>query len=353
MAIYFLDLVMLETEHLVRSSLILLLLIPFSLLAQRHPNQEIDSLLRKGIESIVLQNYDGANETFNYLDSLYSENPLGNIYLSATEIAKSVDYEEEVKSEFVDSLLSIAKDKTDKFLDQDGDDLWYNYYDALIYGYKAYYSSISGNLISAFSDGVQSLNVFQNCLEIDNKFYEAYIAYGSYKYWKSAQTKSLLWLPFVSDNRDEGIEFLEKAIESNPYNRHLAAFSLIWIYIDHEKSDLAVDLANKMLDEYKGSRFFMWGLARAYQDIDKGKAISTFKDLLESVQKIENRNQYNDIVLKHKIAMLLYDVGENSKALKLCNEILDFNIKSIKIKERLHSRIIRAEELKNKIMENN
>ena len=39
------------------------------------------------------------------------------------------------------------------------------------------------------------------------------------------------------------------------------------------KPEKAVQLSNEMLiNEYKDSRFFKWGLARAYKDIDKEKA---------------------------------------------------------------------------------
>ncbi len=44
-------------------------------------------------------------------------------------------------------------------------------------------------------------------------------------------------------------------------------------------------------------------------------------------------------MLKHKIAMLNDDIGNFSEALNLCNEILDIDIKSDKIKKRLEDRI--------------
>ncbi len=338
-------------EHLVRSSLFLFIIAAKIILGQNHPNSTIDSLLKAGVNNIVLQNYQCAKIIFSELDNLFENEPLGKIYLAATEIAKSVDFEEELSEEYIDSLLSLAKDKTDKLLASDSDNLWYNYYDALIFGYKAYYHSISGNLISAFADGAFSLRLFQKCLEIDNNFYEAYIALGSYNYWKSAQTKSLLWLPFVSDNRDVGIEYLEKAIQSFSYNKYLATYSLMWIYIDYGESEKAVDLSLKMLDKYENSRFFMWGLARAYQDIDNEKAINVYKQLYESVEAIPDRNQFNEIVLKHKLAMLYDETGNFEKSLKLCNGILDFRFKSIKIKERLLDRIGRTEELKETLEE--
>lgn len=337
---------MLEIELLVRYSLFILFLIFNFCFAQSHPNSKIDSLLNKGINDIIMQKYSNAKNTFLYLDEKFNENPLGNIYLAATEIAKAVDYEEDLNQSYLDSLLALAKSKTDLLLNNDDENIWHHYYEALINGYHAYYSALTTNLVLAFSDGVSSLQSFQRCLEIDPDFTEAYIALGTYNYWKSAQVKSLLWLPFIPDNREDGIAYLEKSLKADSYNKYLAAYSLVWIYIDYNESSKAIDLSLRMLDEYEESRFFKWGLARAYQDIDKRKAIDIYYQILNSVETIRNNNQFNEVLIKHKIAMLYNEIGEFNKAYIICKEILDFKFKSGKIEKRLQDRIKRAKVLK-------
>ena len=166
-------------ELLARSSFLILICTNI-LFGQIHPDDKIDSLLRIGIENIILQNYSEANRIFTKLDMDYPDNPLGSVYLAAIEITKSVDYGEEVGVDEVDSLLSSAFEKAEFLLNKDDKNIWHNYYEALIYGYKAYFYSITGNIISAFADGVFSLRSFQKCLEYDAGFSEAYIAIGSY-----------------------------------------------------------------------------------------------------------------------------------------------------------------------------
>ncbi|MCP5064152.1 MAG: hypothetical protein GY936_17060 [Ignavibacteriae bacterium] len=326
--------------------LIVLLLMVADVFSQQHPNTEVDSLLNSGIDQILSQNYTLSKSTFELLDQQHSEIPLGKIYLVANEIARTVDYAEEFNEQYIDSLLNFAEEQTSNLLDSDDEDLWYNYYGALIQGYKAYYKAITNNIISAFSNGVNSLQKFQICLEIEPKFYEGYIAIGAYNYWKSKQTKSLSWLPFVSDKREEGIKYLEEAVNHSTYNYYLAANSLIWIYIDDDQSDKAIELSSKMLELFPESRFFRWGLARAYEDIDTNKAITTYSEILTSVETLDKRNYFNDIVLKHKIAMLYNRQGKNQIALDLCNEILDFKINSVKIENRLATRIERVKKLR-------
>ncbi|MEE9430014.1 MAG: hypothetical protein V3V16_03175, partial [Melioribacteraceae bacterium] len=271
--------------------------------------------------------------------------------LVANEIARSVDYADEFSENYIDSLMDLAEEQTDSLLDIDDENLWYNYYNALMYGYKAYYKAINNNIISAFSNGVNSLQKFQLCLEIEPKFYEAYIAIGAYNYWKSKQTKSLSWLPFVSDNRKEGIEYLEEAVKHSSYNNYLAANSLIWIYIDNKQSKKAVDLSLKMLQQFPNSRFFRWGLARAYEDLDLKKAARIYKEILSSLKKLAKRNYFNDIVLKHKIAMLYDRQGEKKLALDLCDEIINSKNISSEIKNRLESRFTRVKKLRQKLLD--
>jgi tetratricopeptide (TPR) repeat protein len=332
-------------ELLARFSIIFLFF-PGLLTCQIFPIVEVDSLLRSGIDKIISQDYRGAEKVFLSLNSKYPDLPLGEIYLAANEITESVDLAVELNENFVDSLLSEAMEKTELLLDKDDESLWNNYYEALIHGYKAYYHSITGNLISAFADGVLSLRAFQICIELNENFHEAYIALGTYNYWKSAQSESFLWLPFVEDNRNEGIELLEKSIRNFSYNKHLAAYSLIWIYIDYQKIEKAANLAEQMLLQYPNSRFFRWALARAYQDLDKEKAIKVFNEILNSLETLPFDNGFNKIVLKHKIAMLYYEMGNYQIVLKFCDEILDFKIKSDEIRKKLSDRIERTKALR-------
>ncbi len=340
-----------ETELLVRFKNFIIYLSFFTTLsAQTFPDKVVDSLLAAGINQILLQNYSVAKNTFAFLEKTYPDNPLGNIYMAATEIAKSADYEEGFHNQYIDSLLDEARKKTKKLLNKDNKNLWNNYYQALISGYSAYYNALQNNIFTALSNGVKSLKSFKKCMEIKPNFYEAYIAAGTYTYWKSAKTKYLLWLPFIKDDRKKGINLLEKAVKHSSYNFYLAAYSLIWIYIDYRENNKAIYLAKKMLKKYPESRFFKWSLARAYEDTDINKSISTYKEILTSLETLKFRNMYNDIVLKHKLAMLYYKKNDKNKALKLCNEILDFEINSVKIKQRLEKRIERVKQLKRKLL---
>jgi hypothetical protein len=162
----------------------------------------------------------------------YLNLPFGKIYLAVVSIAESYDYAEEFDSDFIYNNLEEAKKQSLDLLDEDEDNVWYNYFYALSEGYIAYFNAINESWLSAVSTGLNSISAFEKCLESDPAFYESYIAIGTFEYWKSRKSEPLSWLPFIDDNKSYGIERLITAIDSSSYNTYLAINSLIWIYID-------------------------------------------------------------------------------------------------------------------------
>ncbi|QQS34598.1 MAG: hypothetical protein IPM56_09990 [Ignavibacteriales bacterium] len=321
----------------------------FTVLGQNYPDESIHLLLKDGIKKIVQQDYDNALSLFSKMDRDYPQLPLGKIYIAATHIARSYDYGEQIDEKSIEGLLDDAYIQAKSLLDKDSRNLWYNYFVALAEGYSAYFHAIRENYFSAMSSGLSSVDYFENCIELNPEFHEAYIAIGTYRYWKSRKTEFLHWLPFVSDDRDEGVALLENALRRSTYNTHLAINSLIWIYIDQQRPVEAVRLAESILKDYPQCRVFKWGLARAYENIDIKKSIEVYGDILQSFPMQGLSNHFNEIVLKHKIAQQLVKLGEKKKALKLCDEILSIKDLTPYVREQLEDRLERVEILRKEL----
>ncbi len=343
-----------ETELLARCSF-LSLIIYFILFnftfAQEFPNQRVDSLLKSGIMNIVNQEYAEANKTFNQLTFEYPELPLGKIYLAAGKIAEAYDYKKEYDSDFIESNLQEAIEHTEKLLSTDEDNLWFNYFYALAEGYIAYFDAIQDNWLSALSTGMNSISAFGNCLNIENNFYEAYIAIGTYEYWMSRKTEFLYWIPYHNDKTKIGIEKLRTAIKFASYHSHLAVNSLIWIYIDQKDFNTAIEIGQKAVNEFPNSRYFKWGLARAYEDVNTDSSIQLYYDLLESFKQEIDQNRVNEIVLKHIIAQQYFKTGKMEKAIILCDEILSVSDLDDYELSMLAERLERVKELKNTLIQ--
>lgn len=338
------------TEHLVHFKfhiLALFLLFAFTLVkAQIFPDQTVHKILKNGIDQIIDQKYDQAEKIFKRLDQTRKDLPLGKIYLAAVSIARSYDYELPFDEKFILEKLESAKKISERLLEKDENNIWYKYYYALTQGYLAYYDALQESWLKAFSNGLESESAFEECLEIDKNFYEAKIAIGSYKFWRSYKTEFLNWLPFIDDEKDLGIKYLKEAAKLSGYNSHLAVHSLIWIYIEQKDFESAVKLAQTALSEHPESRIFKWGLARSYETIDPQKSISLYYEILNSYPSYLKSNKINEITLKHIIAQLFVKINKKTEALKLCNEIL--SVKDLNDFElgKLETRLDRVKQLK-------
>lgn len=314
--------------------------------AQTYPDAQVDSMLKTGIRYIVNQDYKSANQVFNNLNEEYSHLPLGKIYLAAIKIAEAYDYARDFDENYILKNLESAKEQSEILVEQDKDNIWYRYFYALAEGYISYYDAIEGSWFSALSTGINSISEFDKILVEDKNFYEAYIAIGTFEYWKSRKLEFMDWLPFASDTKNIGIDRLSVAIDSSSYNSHLAINSLIWIYIDQRKYDDAIRVAEKALSEFPQSRTFKWGLARAYEEKNSLKAIELYLDILNSYPESLKENYKNEITLRHLIAQQYAKLGDKEKALKYCDEILSIKNIPKKTMNELGGRLERVKSLK-------
>lgn len=339
------------TGHLVHYKILFLIIFLFlssNQFAQVHPDKEIHSLLISGLNELINQNYDKSAQYFNELKSSYPKNPLGYIYLAVSEIVKNSDHKEQFNTSFIEKNLDEGRKLADKLYDDDDNNPWNIYYLALSKGFQAYYAALNQSWINAFTIGLSSLNLFEDCLEKDKKFYDAYTAIGTYKYWRSKKTESLNWMPFVEDETDLGLKLLEKAVASSTYTKHLAISSLLWIYLSKKEDDKALKLAKQVYSKYPNSKYFKWTLARAYENIDLNKSLEIYTELSAQYNNINDPNRINEINIKHIIAQLLNKRGDVQGALKLCNEILSIKLTPFAT-EKLERRLNRVKELKKEL----
>ena len=343
-----------EIERLGRYSKLLIILTVFFvdlIFCQEYPNHRVDSLLKSGIRFIIIQDYSGAKSAFEKLNTDYPELPLGKIYLAALKIAESFDYAEEYDTEYIESFLEEAQEQINKLLDTDEGNLWYIYFSALAEGYTAYFEALKRNWFTSFTKGLNSISAFEACLSIDDKFYESYIALGTFEYWKSRKTEFLTWMPFYETDIEAGIENLKIAVRHASYNHYLAINSLMWIYVDQKEFKRAIELGEAALKEFPDSRYFKRGLARAYQDVDPRRSIELYIEILESYPSNRKQNHINFIRYNHKIAEQFAELGENEKALFYCDQILAINNLNEFELSRLSRRIERVKVLKNSLVE--
>ncbi len=342
------------TERSVRFKILLLFFLALTNLrsiGQTYPDQQIDSLLSEGVHNLIVQDYSRAYQTYESLNKLYPELPVGKIFLAGTSMSESFDLGIEFKTDLIDSLLKAALLISQKLIDIEDENPWYYYFAGLSYGFEGYNNALNGNFIDAFFNGYSSLGYFENCLILDNRFYEARIPIGTYLYWKTDKSIDLSWLPFFPDKKEEGIEFLSSAADSAGYLKYFADYSLMWIYYNEEEYEKSVHVSVEFLSEYPESRLFQIGLAKSLRFIDKPRAIKIFSDLVNSYRNLRYNNHLQEILMLKMLAELYLETGEYEMALETCNDALLLNDLEPFVVQASSERLKSIEELKRKAQE--
>jgi len=326
-----------------------LFFLSYNIYAQSFPDKSVDRNLTLAINYTISQNYKSAELILKKLDKEYPALPIGKIYLAGLSITKSVDLAQEFDKKLIYNYLNKAESQSDSLIDVDPKNPWYKYFAGLTNAYKAYFHSEEGNYLSALIKGFSAISYFDECMEIDSSFAEAKAALGIYMYWKSYKIKGLDFLPFVNDNRGKAINLIEDALRNTVYNKYLIIHSLFWIYSNEKEFKKAGALAELTLNAFPNSRTFLSDYAHSLKQYDKQKSLVVYKKLLKDYQTEKSSNRINEIITKHKIAIVYFEIGNKTEALKICKEILsDRNIPEASLKF-LSERIQRIKEMKKEL----
>ncbi|MBN2010155.1 tetratricopeptide repeat protein [candidate division KSB1 bacterium] len=282
----------------------------------------IDSLICHGIEQSILQNYSEAEDVFTSLISSEPLNPRAYFFKAAVIQSKMMDFESmEWEAEFY-KLLDQTEAKAKQLKQQQPENPWSYFYLGSAYSYRAFYEGRAGSYVTAAKHGLAGIKALKKAIEIDSTIYDVYFGLGSYKYWRSKMTRYINWLPLIKDERKQGTEMVKQAASKGRYTRYAAINELTWILIDDGQVSEALSWAKIGLAKYPHSRFFMWGTAKCYFNLQQyNEALIMYEQILESLSQESINNHYNEIICYYKIADCYYHLNDNDSALRYCNYI--------------------------------
>lgn len=262
-----------------------------------------DSQIYYGIDQSIRQNYASAESTFSHLIKDAPNHPRGYFLLAATIQSKSMDFETDKWEKDFILLLSKTEQAARNIIQKENNDVWTYFYLGSALSYRAFHDGKQGNYVSAIKRGLAGISVLNDVIEIDSTMYDAYLGIGSYKYWRSKFTRYIDWMPLIHDERELGIKMVKLAAKRGTYTKYAAINALVWILIDHGNVSEALQWALKGLKKYPDSRFFLWGVAKAYFNLQQyDNAIKYYQIILESVLQEKLNNHYNEIICYYKLA---------------------------------------------------
>ena len=309
------------------------------LYADETPEEIIDAYIQKGIRATVLQQYQLAISFFDSLRYFLKDDPRPDFYQAAALQSKMMDYENyEDEPEFfrlIQKVISI----TEKQIEQNPNVAKSYFFKGGAYSYRGYYYAKRKDYARGLRDSITGIKYLEKAVSIDSTLYDAYLAIGTYKYYRGRLTRYVNWLPFVSDQSKEGLEMIHKAIEKGRYSRAAAINGLIWLDIDEKKYTRAIQTALKMLNEYPASRFFLWPLAGAYFKAGYyKKSNDVYRDLQDSYQNEEKNNHYNEMICGYKMMKANENLDKPEEVCEISNQLLAISLNDA-VRKRLKDKL--------------
>jgi len=208
------------------------------------------------------------------------------------------------------------------------------FYLASAYGYLAYFQGRSGKWLPALSNGIKANNLFNEAVDIDSTMYDAYLGIGTFRYWRYSKLSFISWLPFIPDDRDEGIDLIRKCIAHQTRSQYLALHQLTYILIDYGDTMAAAETGKLLVRRYPESQFMWWAAARAYEkNKDYLQAVTAYNQLLELLDQDPKANPNHIVKCGLKLAEAYQQAGEYVRCYALCEKLID-RIESLNVSEK-------------------
>ncbi|NOY78360.1 MAG: hypothetical protein GXO76_10890 [Calditrichaeota bacterium] len=317
-----------------------LLLPPLALFSADSPHWEknhvLDTAIKRGIDATILQNYSLAYSVFDSLIAKNPDDPRGYFYKAAAIQSKMMDLEDYSEGDVFERYIQKTIRLSNRMIHSYPGDGWGYFYAGSGYSYYALYLIHEKKYFKGIRLAQKGMGLLNRAVSLDSTVFDAYLGIGTYEYWRSRKTKFLKWLPIFPDRTKDGIRKIKLAFRKSRFARSVSLNELIWVEIDRGNWKAAIDYARQGLEQYPGSRFFLWPLAEAYfRGGFHHQAANAFADLLKTYEKETLSNHYNEAICAYKVAISAFFDHDYVRSKKYCEMFLSY-ARSPKIKKRLN-----------------
>lgn len=256
-----------------------------------------------------------------------------NSKITHYETEQEVDYFYEVLQKIIYRATNVIKYESPENIDTLAK---YYFYRGSAYGYLAYSQGKNGQWLKAYDNGMASIDDLEESVRIDSTLYDAYLGIGVYNYWLSTKLKFMLWLPFIPDKRNQGIDNIMLAVSKGLYSSAMGMHQLIYILLDYGHFDEAIPYAEKVIKLYPESQFMRWAHAHVYyKRHEYDKAINSYFMLLELIESDEQSNPSHWLFCQTRLAEIYFKQGQYEYATHRALKALEYQSdKPLKKKEK-------------------
>lgn len=279
--------------------LFLLLVLTFLCSVNLYSQSNLQSIVQVGVEKLYNMEFKTAEKYFNRTIDEYPEQPNGYYRIAQLHFWIFLGTRDPGEYFVFLKFADLALQKIDKILDDDEKNYRLIYMAGNLESYKAMAYATNNSTVDAIWASKKAVDYFNQTLELNPKYYNAYLGLGIFDYAMGFVPDFLKWavnLSGLSSDKERGLHYIKTAFNRGTEKTE-AAFHLAKIYTDYlAEYDSAYIYLNYNLERNPSNTLFIYQYAVT---LIKHRQLDRANDLLNKVIRINNTRIPQLISLAH------------------------------------------------------
>jgi tetratricopeptide (TPR) repeat protein len=252
---------------------------------------QLQSLISTGSNQLWNMDFASAEKTFNKIIKTKPESPVGYYYNAKIHFWAYLGSHNEGEYKTFLKYADLAQQKIEQTLQKNPKDYFINYIAGNLYSFRAMLQGASNSSVDGFWSSKKAVNYFEQSLEHNPKFYDAYLGIGLFDYAMSFVPDFLKWavnLTGLSSDKARGFSYIKLAYRKGTLDKTEASFHLSKIYTDYlAEYDSAFIYLHNLTSSYPNNILFTYQYAVS---LIKDKQLDQAMEMLNRVIKTNNKN---------------------------------------------------------------
>ncbi|MCX6170931.1 MAG: DUF3808 domain-containing protein [Ignavibacteriales bacterium] len=286
---------------------------------------QLQSLINQGMNQAYNMELSAAEKTFNKILELKPNSPLGYYYIAKIHFWIYLGSRDPGEYPIFIKFADLAQSKIEILLEKNPKDFQTKYIAGNLALYRAMAQSTNNSSVDAFWSSKKAVNYFEETLELNPKFYDAYLGLGLFDYAMSFVPDFMKWavnLTGLSSDKARGFRYIKLAFRKGTLDKTEASFHLSKIYIDYlSEYDSAFMHLQNLISRYPSNTLFLYQYAIS---LIKDRQLDKAAEVLNRVIKLNNKKLTQITALAYfRKGEILFKKNQFRAAIKQYDKFLD------------------------------
>jgi tetratricopeptide (TPR) repeat protein len=172
-----------------------------------------------------------------------------------------------------------------------------------------------GKLLPGLRQLISAKGAFDEAIEADPTFYDAYLGRGAYRYGVARFSSLLRWLPMIP-TKESGWKDMWLAVDRSRFSKYFALSGMLWFALDEKQYELVDSVCSLALERFPESRTFLWSRLVLYENTHRWtdeEAVATI--LLNQYLALPDNNGFQTTDLYRMMMEAADSLAQPDKAL--------------------------------------